>query len=150
MRTAEEFGKGFHARTQMFYASVSYWLHKERPADITARVKELPNKYDLLSFIDGTHFHASFGHLDGLLRLYVEPGHREGHALGLRRVPGVARQLGTVELCEEFGRGDCTPGVLDDLRDFVPVGIVVELHANPTSTAHIGRDEKPLGVAGDV
>ena len=34
---ADEFGKGYHARTQMFYAALSYWFHHERPDDLTAR-----------------------------------------------------------------------------------------------------------------
>ena len=70
MRTAEEFGKGYLARTQMFYASVSYWLHKDRPADLTAAVRSLQEKYDLFAFTEGTHFHTSFGHLDGYSSAY--------------------------------------------------------------------------------
>ena len=27
MRAADDFGKGCHARTQMFYAAMSYWFH---------------------------------------------------------------------------------------------------------------------------
>jgi thimet oligopeptidase len=68
MRAADDFGKGFAARTQMFYASVSYFLHRHKPEDIpdlTEKVAELQAAYDLFPFIDGTHFHASFGHLDG-------------------------------------------------------------------------------------
>ncbi len=65
MRTANDFGKGYDSRTQMFYAALSYWLHAEPVADLTARTKELQNAYSLLPFIDGTHMAASFGHLDG-------------------------------------------------------------------------------------
>ena len=36
MRAAKEFGKGMHARTQMFYAALSYTLHQDVPDDITA------------------------------------------------------------------------------------------------------------------
>ena len=55
------------ARTQMFYASVSYFLHRDRaqarrPDRAGGRA---PGAYDLFPFIEGTHFHASFGHLDG-------------------------------------------------------------------------------------
>ena len=32
MRRADDFGKGYQARTQMFYAAMSYWFHTERPA----------------------------------------------------------------------------------------------------------------------
>jgi len=65
MRTADEFGKGIFVRTQMFYAALSYYVHRDRPADITELVKELQAKYDLLAYLPGTHFHASFGHLGG-------------------------------------------------------------------------------------
>ena len=65
MRTADDFGKGSDARTQMFYAALSYWLHAEQVPDITARTKELQERYSLFPFIDGTHMAASFGHLDG-------------------------------------------------------------------------------------
>ncbi len=70
MRAANEFGKGFQARTQMFYAAVSYWLHQDRRDDLTAQVKALQTAYDLFPFIEGTHFHASFGHLAGYSSAY--------------------------------------------------------------------------------
>jgi thimet oligopeptidase len=65
MRAADEFGKGFLARTQMFYAALSYRLHLEVPDDITARMFELYPEYSLVAPLDGTHFHCGFGHLQG-------------------------------------------------------------------------------------
>ena len=65
MKAGEEFGKGYLARTQMFYAAMSYYFHVERPADITAKTKELQARYSLFPYIDGTHMPASFGHLHG-------------------------------------------------------------------------------------
>jgi thimet oligopeptidase len=65
MRAAKEFGRGVGARTQMFYAALSYWLHVERPDDITAMVRDLQGRYSLFGYIDGTHLPASFGHLVG-------------------------------------------------------------------------------------
>ncbi|MDN5896759.1 MAG: M3 family metallopeptidase, partial [Nocardioides sp.] len=65
MRAGEEFGKGIMARTQTFYAAVSYRLHVERPRDITARVNELASEYSLVAQVPGTHFHTGFGHLEG-------------------------------------------------------------------------------------
>ncbi|MFN8030234.1 MAG: M3 family metallopeptidase [Dermatophilaceae bacterium] len=65
MVEAHEFGKGLQARTQMFYAATSYYLHLERPADHTARVAELQRTYDVYARLPDTHFQASFGHLDG-------------------------------------------------------------------------------------
>ncbi|MCW2800191.1 MAG: peptidase [Aeromicrobium sp.] len=70
MREAEEFGKALFARTQMFYASVSYHFHQDRPADLTATVRELQSRYDLLAHIDGSHFQVAFGHLDGYSSAY--------------------------------------------------------------------------------
>jgi thimet oligopeptidase len=65
MRAADDFGKGLYARTQMFYAALSYWLHREVPEDLTETVRELQAKYDVFSYVPDTHFHVSFGHLQG-------------------------------------------------------------------------------------
>jgi thimet oligopeptidase len=65
MRTAKEFGRGYFARTQMFYAALSYVLHAGPVDDITATVQQLQAKYDAFDYLPGTHFHASFGHLEG-------------------------------------------------------------------------------------
>jgi thimet oligopeptidase len=65
MRTAEDFGRAFLASTQMYYAALSYRFHLERPADRTARMRELAEQYSLLAPIGDTHFHCGFGHLGG-------------------------------------------------------------------------------------
>jgi thimet oligopeptidase len=70
MRAADEFGKGFLARTQMFYAAISYWFHQQVPEDTTAAVAALQERYDLFEHIPGTHFQASFGHLGGYTSAY--------------------------------------------------------------------------------
>jgi thimet oligopeptidase len=70
MRGAKDFGKGMFVRNQLFYAAVSYLLHRDRPADISAKVRELQARYDLIDYLDGTHFHASFGHLVGYTSAY--------------------------------------------------------------------------------
>jgi thimet oligopeptidase len=70
MRRADEFGKGFLARTQMFYAAVSYRFHQDVPDDLTATVAELQERYDLFRRLPETHFHASFGHLGGYTSAY--------------------------------------------------------------------------------
>jgi thimet oligopeptidase len=70
MRTAEEFGKGYAARTQMFYAALSYAFHAEVPENLSAKVVELQERYDLFGHVPGTHFHASFGHLGGYTSAY--------------------------------------------------------------------------------
>ena len=70
MRAAHDFGRGYACRTQMFYASVSYDFHRQSSADLTARVKELQTTYDVFPFVEGTHFHTSFGHLAGYTSAY--------------------------------------------------------------------------------
>ncbi|HEX7739642.1 MAG TPA: M3 family metallopeptidase [Marmoricola sp.] len=65
MRAAEEFGRAYLARTQMYYAAISYRFHLERPADLTARMQELAAQYSLVGPLDGTHFFCGFGHLGG-------------------------------------------------------------------------------------
>jgi thimet oligopeptidase len=70
MRAADDFGKGIQARQQMFYASMSYWFHTERPADLTAKTIELQERYSPYRYLDGTHMFASFGHLGGYSSAY--------------------------------------------------------------------------------
>jgi thimet oligopeptidase len=70
MRRADDYGKGIQARTQMFYAAMSYWFHTERPADLTARMIELQEQYSPFAYIDGTRMFASFGHLGGYSSAY--------------------------------------------------------------------------------
>lgn len=70
MRAAEEFGKGYYARTQMFYAAVSYQFHRDRPADLGARLHELSQQYAAFAALPGTHFHTGFGHLGGYTSAY--------------------------------------------------------------------------------
>jgi thimet oligopeptidase len=70
MRAAEEFGKGIDARTQMFYAAVSYLLHQQVPTDTTAVVREAQERYDVFGYLPDTHMHAAFGHLEGYTSAY--------------------------------------------------------------------------------
>lgn len=70
MRAADDFGKGYHARTQMFYAAMSYWFHTDRPDDLTAAMRTLQARYSPFPSIDGTHMFASFGHLGGYSSAY--------------------------------------------------------------------------------
>jgi thimet oligopeptidase len=65
MRTADDFAKGLHARTQMFYAAMSYWFHTDQPEDLTAAMRDLQARYSPYPWIEDTHMFASFGHLGG-------------------------------------------------------------------------------------
>ena len=70
---ADEFGKGLHARQQIFYAALSLALHRRAAAttlDITTRWSELQERYTPFRYVPGTHFHASFGHLVGYSAMY--------------------------------------------------------------------------------
>ncbi|MFC7495446.1 MULTISPECIES: M3 family metallopeptidase [unclassified Nocardioides] len=70
MRAADDFGKGYQARTQMFYAAMSYWFHTSRPEDLTAAMRDLQARYSPFPYIEGTHMFASFGHLGGYSSAY--------------------------------------------------------------------------------
>ncbi len=70
MRRSDDFGKGYLARVQMFYASMSYRFHVERPDDLTARMVELQARYSPWPHHEGTHMFASFGHLAGYSSAY--------------------------------------------------------------------------------
>jgi thimet oligopeptidase len=72
MREANEFGKGAHTRHQVFYAQLSLGLHNRPPAevDITRTMVELQKRYSPFPYVEGTHFFASFGHLNGYSAMY--------------------------------------------------------------------------------
>ena len=74
MRAADDYGKGIYARTQMFYAAMSYWFHADRAQDappaLTDRMIELQSTYGALPYLEGTHMFASFGHLGGYSSAY--------------------------------------------------------------------------------
>lgn len=72
MRKAEKFGLGIQTLQQMFYASISLRFHTVAPdkLDQLAEVKRLQAKYTPFRYVDGTRFHASFGHLMGYSAMY--------------------------------------------------------------------------------
>jgi len=70
MRAADRFGKALFVRTQGFYAALAYLLHRDRPRDLLAATVETQRRYDLIAYLDGTHFYASFGHLAGYTSAY--------------------------------------------------------------------------------
>jgi thimet oligopeptidase len=71
-RRARNFGKGTYVRQQMFYAMLSLYLHDRSPSGLntTQAVRELQDEYSMFRYVEGTFFHASFGHLDGYSALY--------------------------------------------------------------------------------
>ncbi len=70
MRRADDFGKGYDARTQMFYAALSYDFHVNESEDLTARLRELMDRYSVFPYLSGTHMQCHFGHLDGYSSAY--------------------------------------------------------------------------------
>jgi thimet oligopeptidase len=73
MREADEFAKGLTARSQMYYASISYRLHEDPPVDgegIAAATLDLQSTYSMLTPVPGTHMYAGFGHLAGYTSSY--------------------------------------------------------------------------------
>jgi len=72
MRAADEYGKGLWVRQQMFYAALSLEVHRGNPAErnLDELVARLQEAYTPFRYVEGTYFHASFGHLDGYSALY--------------------------------------------------------------------------------
>ena len=70
MRRADDFGKGYDARTQMFYAALSYDFHVNPTDDLTGRLRELMARYSVFPYLEGTHMQCHFGHLDGYSSAY--------------------------------------------------------------------------------
>ncbi|WP_183094818.1 M3 family metallopeptidase [Nocardioides stalactiti] len=78
MRRSDDYGKGIYARTQMFYAAMSYRFHAdearrvagEEVASLTDRMIELQGRYGALPYLEDTHMFASFGHLGGYSSAY--------------------------------------------------------------------------------
>ncbi|KNX37608.1 M3 family metallopeptidase [Luteipulveratus halotolerans] len=65
MREADDFGKGFQCRTQMFYSAISLDFHTAKHDDLTERLRELQGEYSMFPYLADTHMHTAFGHLDG-------------------------------------------------------------------------------------
>ncbi len=72
MKRADEFGKGLFVRQQMFYAKLALSCYDRTPdtVDTTALSKELRERYTPYTYVEGTHFQTSFGHLDGYSAIY--------------------------------------------------------------------------------
>jgi thimet oligopeptidase len=72
MRAADEYGKGLHVAVQMYFARLSLELFDRDPASVDATAHAIALKREVLPFPHeaGTHFHASFGHLNGYSATY--------------------------------------------------------------------------------
>ncbi|MFD5213254.1 M3 family metallopeptidase [Microbacterium sp. NPDC058345] len=63
MRQADAFGRATHVRMQLGHARVSYQLHMDRPADLSAATDHWYAVSNRVRTLPGTHTYASFGHL---------------------------------------------------------------------------------------
>ena len=72
MRRADKFGLGTSTVQQMFYAKVALEFHRAEPAslDQLATLQSLQQRYTPFRYVEGTRFHASFGHLVGYSAMY--------------------------------------------------------------------------------
>jgi len=72
MRAADEYGKGLHVGTQMFYAALSLSYHDRDPAslDLDRHMTDLRQQMVPVPHEEDTHFQASFGHLHGYSAIY--------------------------------------------------------------------------------
>ena len=72
LRRARDFGQGLQVRQQMYYASLSLKCHQGEPEnlDLVELQRSLQNRFSRFRFVEGTFFHASFGHLEGYSALY--------------------------------------------------------------------------------
>lgn len=72
LRRADDFGTGLNVRQQMFYAATSLGLHNRDPKglDTTSFAGEMQGRYTPFTYVPGTFFQESFGHLDGYSAVY--------------------------------------------------------------------------------
>jgi len=72
LRAAEDYGKGLTVQTQLFYGLLALGYYDRDPAglDATAEMIALKRVACVQPHTPGTHFHASFGHLNGYSALY--------------------------------------------------------------------------------
>ena len=72
MRTADRFGLGTQTVQQMFYAALSLGYHTADPGglDLLGELRRLQAKYTPFAHVEGTRFHAGFGHLVGYSAMY--------------------------------------------------------------------------------
>ncbi len=72
MKAADEYGKGLHVRRQMSLAALSLELHRRDAATVDAEQvsKEMLERYTPFRFVEGTHFHLAFPHLEGYSAIY--------------------------------------------------------------------------------
>jgi thimet oligopeptidase len=71
-RAADDFGRALNVRQQMFYAAVSLDFYNRDPKgfDQDKLVAQLQERYTPYKYVEGTHMHTAFGHLNGYSAVY--------------------------------------------------------------------------------
>jgi len=72
MRAGRDFGRGLWTKHQLFYAALSLNIYNKDPAsiDLDKTMEKIQSTYSPFGYVDGTHFYASFGHLNGYSAIY--------------------------------------------------------------------------------
>ena len=72
LNKARFFGKGIETAIQTFYAAMSLEYYTQDPAgfELLPLMQELQAKYSAFPYMEGTHFYANFGHLNGYSAIY--------------------------------------------------------------------------------
>lgn len=72
LRESAEFGKGTAVMRQVFYASLSFQLHNQKPEglDLDRVTEALEKQYSPYPHVAGTRMYASFGHLQSYSSMY--------------------------------------------------------------------------------
>jgi thimet oligopeptidase len=72
MNAARHFGNAIGTGIQVFYGAMSLAYYDRHPdeVDLLELMKELQAEYSPYPYVDGTHFYANFGHLDGYSAMY--------------------------------------------------------------------------------
>ena len=71
-RAADDFGRTLNVRTQMFYAAISLDFYNRDPQglDTDKLVAQLQERYTPFKYVEGTHMHTAFGHLNNYSAVY--------------------------------------------------------------------------------
>jgi len=72
MRAGRDFGRGLSTMHQLFYAATSLNFYEGNPSrlDLDQAIAQLQARYSPFGYVDGTHFYANFGHLNGYSAIY--------------------------------------------------------------------------------
>ncbi|RYZ83233.1 MAG: tetraacyldisaccharide 4'-kinase, partial [Moraxellaceae bacterium] len=72
MRAGRDFGRGLWTKHQLFYAATSLNVYNKNPAmiDLDKLTADIQATYSPFGYVEGTHFYASFGHLNGYSAIY--------------------------------------------------------------------------------